>query len=140
MKRRLAALAFVAALAGGTLLAAAPASAGGRTSFALGVGIGFPAYPCCGYYTYYRPYYYPPAYYYPPPAYYYPPPAYYAPAGAYPPPSPMTMLGSPPDSPGWQPGQTYCREWQGKAQVNGQTQDVHGTVCRQPDGTWRFQN
>ena len=76
-----------------------------------------------------------------PPAYYYPPP-YYAPATAYPAPAspPMVLQGTPPESPGWQPGQTYCREWQGKAQINGQTQDVHGTICRQPDGTWRFQN
>jgi len=141
MTRRIAALALVAGLAGGTLLAAAPASAGGHSHFSVGVGIGFPVVPCCGYYgypyPYYRPYYYPPAYYYPSPGYYYPPPAY-APAATYPP--AMVMQGSPPESPGWQPGQTYCREWQGKATINGQQQDLHGTVCRQPDGTWRFQN
>jgi surface antigen len=50
------------------------------------------------------------------------------------------MLGSPPPSPGWQPGQTYCREWRGQAQIDGQAREVHGTVCRQPDGSWRFQN
>lgn len=32
----------------------------------------------------------------------------------------------------------YCREYQSSATVAGQTQQVYGQACRQPDGTWAF--
>jgi hypothetical protein len=30
----------------------------------------------------------------------------------------------------------YCREYSQRAQVGNRTQEVHGTVCMQPDGSW----
>lgn len=32
----------------------------------------------------------------------------------------------------------YCREYTMDAQVSGRTQQVYGTACRQPDGSWRM--
>jgi len=32
----------------------------------------------------------------------------------------------------------YCREYYMDADVSGQTQQVFGTACRQPDGTWQL--
>jgi surface antigen len=32
----------------------------------------------------------------------------------------------------------YCREYLTKANVGGQTQQVYGTACRQPDGSWQI--
>ena len=32
----------------------------------------------------------------------------------------------------------YCREYTMDAQVGDQTQQVYGTACRQPDGSWRM--
>jgi len=31
----------------------------------------------------------------------------------------------------------FCREYQQTVVVDGQTQKVYGTACRQPDGSWR---
>jgi surface antigen len=31
----------------------------------------------------------------------------------------------------------YCREFQQKVVIDGQSQSAHGTACRQPDGTWK---
>jgi surface antigen len=33
-----------------------------------------------------------------------------------------------------------CREVERTVTIDGQPQQAHGTVCRQPDGTWRFGN
>jgi surface antigen len=30
----------------------------------------------------------------------------------------------------------YCREYQTKAWIGGELQQVYGTACRQPDGSW----
>jgi surface antigen len=32
----------------------------------------------------------------------------------------------------------YCREFQTKALIAGESQQVYGTACRQPDGTWEI--
>lgn len=32
---------------------------------------------------------------------------------------------------------TYCREFQQTITIDGQTQQGHGTACRQPDGSWK---
>ncbi len=32
----------------------------------------------------------------------------------------------------------YCREYQADAQVGGRAERVHGTACRQPDGSWEL--
>lgn len=32
----------------------------------------------------------------------------------------------------------YCREYTATATVDGRTQEVYGTACRQPDGTWQI--
>lgn len=32
----------------------------------------------------------------------------------------------------------YCREYQNKITVGGQTQSAYGTACRQPDGSWQI--
>jgi hypothetical protein len=34
-------------------------------------------------------------------------------------------------------GQT-CREYRTTATIDGKPQEVHGTACLQPDGTWQF--
>ena len=34
----------------------------------------------------------------------------------------------------------YCREYQTTVTIDGQTQQAHGTACREPDGTWRTVN
>ena len=33
-----------------------------------------------------------------------------------------------------------CREYVSTVTIDGQTEEVHGTACREPDGTWRFVN
>ncbi len=90
-------------------------------------------YPYGGYYA---PAYYAPApvYYAPAPAYYAPPPVYYAPArAAYaaPPSRPPAVASLGYDT-------SYCREgtWQGV--IGGTYQQIYGTACRQPDGSWRI--
>jgi len=37
-------------------------------------------------------------------------------------------------------GNPYCREYQTTAIVAGKKQQVYGTACRQPDGTWKIVN
>ena len=34
----------------------------------------------------------------------------------------------------------YCREYTATAQVAGRAQQVYGSACRQPDGSWEIQN
>ncbi len=34
----------------------------------------------------------------------------------------------------------YCREYQTTATVAGERQQVYGTACRQPDGSWQVVN
>ena len=63
------------------------------------------------------------AYYYP---YYYPPPVVYAP-----PPTDVSVSATP------IAGRANCREFQTTVLVGGQPQPAAGTVCRQPDGSWR---
>ena len=45
------------------------------------------------------------------------------------------------------PTQTYltsagqhCREYHSTVTIDGRTEDVYGTACREPDGSWRFVN
>jgi surface antigen len=35
---------------------------------------------------------------------------------------------------------TYCREFQHKAKIGGQSQQVYGTACRSSDGQWQVVN
>lgn len=37
-------------------------------------------------------------------------------------------------------GNQYCREYRSTAVVAGKKQQVYGTACRQPDGSWQIQN
>jgi surface antigen len=32
----------------------------------------------------------------------------------------------------------YCREFQAKALIAGESQQIYGTACRQPDGSWEI--
>jgi len=35
-------------------------------------------------------------------------------------------------------GNRYCREYTTQATIAGKTQQVYGTACRRPDGTWKI--
>lgn len=37
-------------------------------------------------------------------------------------------------------GNPYCREYRTTANVAGKKQQIYGTACRQPDGSWQIQN
>ena len=37
-------------------------------------------------------------------------------------------------------GNQYCREYRSTANIAGKKQQVYGTACRQPDGTWQVAN
>lgn len=37
-------------------------------------------------------------------------------------------------------GNKYCREYRTVADVGGKKQEVYGTACRQPDGSWKASN
>lgn len=37
-------------------------------------------------------------------------------------------------------GNPYCREYRSTANIAGKRQQVYGTACRQPDGTWKAVN
>ena len=39
---------------------------------------------------------------------------------------------------GYDQGGQYCREFQQKVTVGGQTQSAYGTACQQPDGSWKI--
>ena len=39
-----------------------------------------------------------------------------------------------------QTAQGPCREFTMNAQIGGQTEQVYGTACREPDGSWRIEN
>jgi uncharacterized protein YcfJ len=68
----------------------------------------------------------PVAYTQPAPVYYAPPPVAY-----YQPPPPTSVQATAYDT-------SYCREgtWQGM--IAGRYQQLYGTACRQPDGSWRI--
>lgn len=108
---------------GATAVALAPQPAAARVHVGIGFGLPFyaPAYPA--------PYYYPPAYYPAPYAYApaYAPPAYYAPP-AQPSSAPATSSAD------------QCREYNTTTVIGGVPQQMVGTACRQPDGTWRIVN
>ena len=111
-------LATIGVLAGVCLASALSSPAQARGFVAIGIGV--PLVPG-------------PAYYYPPPpvvAYAPPAPVYYAPAPAYAPP-PVAAYAAP---------QGECREYTSTMTIAGQPQNMVGTACRQPDGTWRIVN
>ncbi|HWK44740.1 MAG TPA: hypothetical protein VNT30_08455 [Stellaceae bacterium] len=114
-RRVLLGTALIAGLLASSVVGSTPASA--RAFFSVGVGLPMVAPP-------------PPYYYYPPeyyaPTYYYAPPVYAAPAPAYAP-QPAAAVSH-----------DYCREYQSTQVINGQPQNVVGTACRQPDGSWRI--
>ena len=105
---------------GAASIALAPSPAAARVHIGIGIGVPLfaPAYPA-------PVYVYPPYYYAPPPAYYVPPspPAYYAPP----------QVASPALTPA-----AECREYSTTETIAGAQQQVFGTACRQPDGTWRI--
>ena len=72
----------------------------------------------------------PPPVFYSPPVYYAPPPQYY-----YPPPAVAT-----PPPPTQQGGSSYrsedCRQYETTITIDGKPQQLVGTVCKRPDGTW----
>lgn len=37
-------------------------------------------------------------------------------------------------------GNQYCREYRSVANIGGKKQQVYGTACRQPDGSWQIVN
>ena len=37
-------------------------------------------------------------------------------------------------------GNPYCREYRSVANIGGKRQQVYGTACRQPDGSWKIQS
>lgn len=37
-------------------------------------------------------------------------------------------------------GNPYCREYRSTAMIAGKRQQMYGTACRQPDGTWQVQS
>jgi surface antigen len=39
---------------------------------------------------------------------------------------------------GYDQGGAYCREFQQKVTVGGQTKNAYGTACEQPDGSWKI--
>ncbi len=105
------------ALAALLCIGLAPQEASARAFFSFGIGI-----PLA------------PAYYPPPPVYYAPPPAYYAPPPAvYVPPAPVYA-----PAPAYAPAPGQCREYQSTTMIEGRPQQVYGTACLQPDGSWRI--
>lgn len=70
----------------------------------------------------------------PVPAYYPPPPVYYAP------PPPVYYVPPPADEPAPVPAAAsrQCREYSTTTVIAGAPQEVYGTACLQPDGTWRI--
>ena len=143
----------LAATAGIAIAALAPApQAEARTNVSLGFGFNFPVYDSWDYGPGYSPYYYRHRYYRPygysygpPPIYYAPPPVVYAPPPpvVYAPP-PVTYVQPPVayntpqySAPYRAENGQYCREYRSKATIEGKVQDLYGTACQQPDGTWR---
>lgn len=130
---------------------------GWHGGWGFGVGFGFGWHGCCwggpwGYWPAYSPYPYAYPYAYPYPAYAPPviaggaapagyasaaPPGYInaASAGGAPttltPASASATITPPPAARG------NCREYQSTVLIDGRQQRAFGTVCRQPDGSWR---
>jgi len=74
--------------------------------------------------------------YYASPEYYYQSPVYYAntyvPTYVAPPAPPPASIAY------YDPSvQTYCREFTQETRIEGQAQEIYGTACLQPDGSWR---
>jgi hypothetical protein len=105
----------IAALTLAALFASQSAEARGFVSFGIGLPLFAP----------------PPVVYAPPPAYYPPPPP---PVVYYPPPP---VYSAPPAVAPMASGR-QCREYESTAMINGQPQQMVGTACLQPDGTWRI--
>ncbi len=40
----------------------------------------------------------------------------------------------------WEQAGTFCREYSSRGTVGGRVEEVTGTACRQPDGSWRIMN
>jgi Surface antigen len=118
-------------LALAAVLVAAPEVAHARASVFVGVGPVMPVYP------HYH--------YYPAPVYVAPPPpaVIYAPA---PPPAvvftqPQAPVAVDPAGPAYVArGGQLCREYQRTVMIGNVPQQVHGTACQQPDGSWRMMN
>jgi hypothetical protein len=62
------------------------------------------------------------------PAYAPPPPAYAPAYNTAPPPAPAEQRNVATDN---------CRDYKHSIMIDGEKQDVFGTACKQPDGSWR---
>lgn len=111
-------------VAAGIVAAAGAAPAPASARVIVGVGVGLPLFVP-------PPVYYPPApvYYLPPP----PPPVYYVPA-----PAAAIAPPAPPAAPAAQ--DSDCRPYNSTTVIDGTPQQLTGTACRQPDGSWRIVN
>ena len=58
-------------------------------------------------------------------------------APAYPPP-PVYVPPPPAAAPAYAPVPGQCREYQSTTTIDGRPQQVYGTACLQPDGSWRI--
>jgi hypothetical protein len=103
------ALILAAAFAAIGLVAAAPAA---EARGFVSIGVGLPFYPA--------------------PAYYYPPVVYAAPPVVYAPAPAPVYAPAPADSNG------QCRDYTTTQNIGGTPQQVVGTACLQPDGSWRI--
>jgi hypothetical protein len=131
--------ALVATVTAIVVMSPTEATARGGGGFSIGIGVYPPHYHHHRRYYYGPRTYYYPRYYYGPPAYYYPPPVYY-----YESPPPAQVIVVPAPAPATAPApntaisQNHCREYTTTMAINGQPQQVTGTACLQPDGTWRI--
>lgn len=97
-----------------------------------GIGFGFAPTFVFGEREVVREYVPPPAPVYQPVPVYYPAPVYQQPAApVYQQPASGGDLGF---------DQSYCREYENSAKIDGRIVKTYGLACRQPDGTWRLVN
>jgi len=95
----------------------------GRTTIVVWGGPAYrPYYPP----VYYRPVYYPPAVYAPP--VYAPAPTVYA----------APTVSAVPTRDFRDNDGRYCREYQRTATIDGREQQIYGTACLMPDGSWQI--
>ncbi len=66
---------------------------------------------------------------------YYPAPVYQQPAAA-----PAPVYQQPVSADSVEFDQSYCREYENTAKIDGKIVKTYGTACRQADGTWKLVN
>lgn len=142
------ATAAAAAILGLGVVALAPRPASADVFIGFGTGWGWQGHHYRPHYRpYFRPFYRPrhfgprviffgpPVVYVPPPRLVYPP----QPQRVYiPAPVSQPVRVNPASEPYRASNGLTCREYQTTATVGGQTRNVYGTACLQPDGAWRI--